>query len=104
MRHRSGYKAYAKQDGLRPHEVEPCVIEDKLCCRLCSYPLAGKTYRIEVTGGFFAELLKALRAWGRPESSYLVKGELVFTADTNVVDVATETFINSRHLLTITTK
>jgi hypothetical protein len=101
MKHAKGYGAYAKQDGLKPHDVEAAMIDGKLCCRLCSYPLAGKTYRVEVHDGHLPRLLSELRGWGRPASSYVVKDGVLFTTDTDAVDVATETFINRRELLDI---
>lgn len=52
-----------------------------------------KIYHITVELEFIHMLLKELKAWGVKESRYKVEGNnCVITSDTNVVDVATETF------------
>lgn len=63
--------------------------------------MARKVYTIKVEAGFLSLLLRELNAWGVDKSRYQVKGNVVTTKDTNVVDVATETFIDHGHLLEI---
>lgn len=61
-------------------------------------------YEITVNDGFMGVLLKELRAWRVPASNYEVNGTTVTTKSKNVVDVATETFIDASHLIRIERK
>jgi hypothetical protein len=72
--------------------------------------MAKKTYTIKVKGSsttakliFTVKLLRELDAWGINKTRYQVEGNVITTTDTNVVDVATETFIRHPDLLEITT-
>lgn len=60
-----------------------------------------KEYRITVSGDFVWLLLRELRAWGVSESLYTVTDNVVVTKSANVVDVATETFLEDRSVLSI---
>jgi len=60
-----------------------------------------KTYKIVVKDGWITKLKIELAMWGVAEDKYQLDDNTIITTDTNVVDVATETFINNRHLISI---
>lgn len=65
-----------------------------------------KTYKIIIKGGNFAPtflqvLLREFQHWGIAESQYQIDGTVITTTDKKVVDVITETFINSPHLIEV---
>lgn len=60
-----------------------------------------KTYKIVVKQGWISHLTKELKAWGVPHNKYQQGGDTITTTDKNVVDVATETFIENLHLISI---
>lgn len=101
MRHAKGYGVYAKQDGLKQHRVDLYLIEGRAVCICCSYPLAGKFYRIIVPFRDLAKLLKEIRLWGISHTQYLTDKGTVVTSDISVIDVATETFFKHPERLTI---
>lgn len=101
MRHAKGYSAYAKQDRLRRHAVDLYLIDGKPVCICCTYPLAGRFYRIKVPFAYLAKLLKEIRNWGISHTLYMVDKDAVVTGDPNVIDVANEAFINRLDLIEI---
>lgn len=61
--------------------------------------MAKKTYTIRVNSKNAREFLRELDGWNVRHSQYYV---LVITEDSNVVDVATETFIRRKERIMIT--
>lgn len=59
------------------------------------------TYQITIKGGYIRKFLSELKAWGVKESLYQTNGNVVTTKNTNVVDVATETFFRQSAMLEI---
>jgi len=63
--------------------------------------MTKRIYSILVKDGWTSKLVQELNAWGVSSNKYQVEGNTIITSDTNVVDVATETFINNLHLISI---
>jgi hypothetical protein len=59
----------------------------------------SKTYTITVKQAYLQQLLDELKAWD--ENRYAVQENVITTKEPNVVDVATETFMDSMHLIQI---
>lgn len=60
-----------------------------------------KTYKITVKNGWMSKLKEELVAWGVAQDKYRVDGDVLITSNNNVIDVATETFIENLHLISI---
>lgn len=60
-----------------------------------------KKYTIKVKHNLMRVLVGELKLWGVDESRYKVDGDEITTSDSNVVDVATETFIKDLSLVNI---
>ena len=64
--------------------------------------MAKKTWRIIIKSDVhFGIFLGELKNWQVNPALYKVEGNSVVTSNNNVVDVATETFINNRSVLNI---
>jgi len=61
----------------------------------------AKIYKITVERDFLPLYIRELHNWQVKKSLYVIDGNTVTTQNTNVVDVATETFINAKHLINI---
>lgn len=58
-------------------------------------------YKITVKERYFSSFIKELWIWGIKETTYQIEANSIITSDKNVVDVATETFINRPDLINI---
>ena len=64
--------------------------------------VAKKTYRIAIESDVhFGVFLAELKNWQITPALYKVDGNSIITSNNNVIDVATETFINNRSVLNI---
>lgn len=91
MRHAKGYSAYAKQDGLKAHDLSIWVVDGVACCGTCTYPLAGKFVRVELPHGTTDVLLRELRAWGVCRTNFTINDSILVTNDDDIFDVVFET-------------
>lgn len=62
-----------------------------------------RTYKITIEQDFLPICIRELYKWQVNKSLFTVKNNTIITQNTNVVDIATETFITAKHLINIET-
>ena len=60
-----------------------------------------RTYKIIIKDGWMSKLQEELREWGINDNMYRIVDDTLITNNKNVVNVATETFTENLHLISI---